>query len=57
VLIADYCEAADHKSLVLLQEVGVAAMAFPMLCNLAGVITDWHFDNDVALNIHHEGEI
>ncbi|RHZ57373.1 hypothetical protein CDV55_104136 [Aspergillus turcosus] len=49
VLIADYCEAADEKSLFLLQDVGAAAMAFLKLCNLAGVITDWQFDNNVAL--------
>ena len=48
ILIADYCEAADEKSLFLLQEVGVAAMAFLKLCSLAGLITDWHFNNNVA---------
>lgn len=54
VLIADYCEAADDKSLVLLQEVGAAAMAFLKLCNLAGVVTNWQFDNNVALNIQFQ---
>ncbi|KAE8374821.1 hypothetical protein BDV26DRAFT_300007 [Aspergillus bertholletiae] len=48
ILIADYCEAADGKTLFLLQEVGAAATAFLKLCNLVGVITNWQFDNNVA---------
>lgn len=51
ILIADYCEAADERSLFLLQEVGAAAIAFLKLCNLAKVISDWHFDNIVAVTI------
>lgn len=51
ILIADYCEAADEKSLHLLQEVEAAAMAFLKLCNLAGAISDWQFDNNIAQTI------
>ncbi|OJJ81391.1 uncharacterized protein ASPGLDRAFT_68701 [Aspergillus glaucus CBS 516.65] len=51
ILIADYCEAADEKSLHLLQEVEAAAMTFLKLCNLAGVISDWQFDNNIAQTI------
>ncbi|OBT82808.1 hypothetical protein VE02_09167 [Pseudogymnoascus sp. 03VT05] len=36
MLIADYSDAADERSLFLLQEVGAAATAFLKLCNLAG---------------------
>ncbi|KFZ17445.1 hypothetical protein V502_04599 [Pseudogymnoascus sp. VKM F-4520 (FW-2644)] len=46
-----YCEAADEKSLFLLQEVGAAGVALLKLCSLAEVISDWHFDNLVALII------
>ncbi|KAK2874961.1 hypothetical protein FQN49_001912 [Arthroderma sp. PD_2] len=48
ILIGDYCEAADGETLFLLQEVGAAATAFLKLCNLAGVVTDWQFNNNVA---------
>ncbi|KFY13926.1 hypothetical protein V492_02971 [Pseudogymnoascus sp. VKM F-4246] len=48
LLIADYCEAANKRSLLMLQEVGAAAVAFLKLCNLAGVISDRHFDNHIA---------
>ncbi|KFX86534.1 hypothetical protein O988_09520, partial [Pseudogymnoascus sp. VKM F-3808] len=48
ILIADYCEAADEKSLLILQNVGAAAIAFLKLCNLAKVVTDWQFDNFAA---------
>ena len=51
ILIGDYCEAADAKTLSLLQRVGGAAMAFLKLCNLAGILTDWQFDNHVASTI------
>ncbi|KAJ5899605.1 hypothetical protein N7495_004349 [Penicillium taxi] len=51
VLIGDYCEAADEKTLSLLQGVGGAAMAFLKFCNLAGILTDWQFDNLVASTI------
>lgn len=45
ILIGDYCEAADAAGLLLLQRVGAGAMAFLKLCNLAGRVTDWQFDN------------
>jgi hypothetical protein len=51
ILIGDYCEAADAQTLSLLQSVGAAAMAFLKLCNLAGLLTDWQFDNHVASTI------
>ncbi|GLA31379.1 hypothetical protein AnigIFM63326_010051 [Aspergillus niger] len=51
ILIADYCEAADEKSLAMLQDVKAAAVAFLKMCNLAGVVTDWQFNNHVALAI------
>ncbi|KAJ5971372.1 uncharacterized protein N7479_001290 [Penicillium vulpinum] len=45
ILIGDYCEAADAKGLKLLQQVGAAAMSFLKLCNMAGRVTDWQFNN------------
>jgi hypothetical protein len=45
ILIGDYCEAADAEGLKLLQQVGAAAMSFLKLCNMAGRVTDWQFDN------------
>ncbi|KAK2782870.1 hypothetical protein FQN53_009556 [Emmonsiellopsis sp. PD_33] len=55
VLIADYCEAAGNgETILLLQDVGAAAMAFLKLCNLAGVISDWQFDNTVAMIIQFQ---
>ncbi|KAJ5751647.1 hypothetical protein N7520_008564 [Penicillium odoratum] len=51
ILIADYCEAADPSSLKRLQQVGGAATAFLKLCHLAGVVTDWQFNNTVAIII------
>ncbi|CAI7590805.1 unnamed protein product [Penicillium glandicola] len=45
ILIGDYCEAADSEGLKLLQQVGAAAMSFLKLCNMAGRVTDWQFDN------------
>lgn len=45
ILIGDYCEAADAEGLELLQQVGAAAMSFLKLCNMAGRVTDWQFDN------------
>lgn len=52
MLIADYCEAADDGILRLLQNVGSAAVAFVRLCNLAGVVADWHYNAIVTNNIH-----
>ncbi|KAM5454301.1 hypothetical protein MaudCBS49596_002318 [Microsporum audouinii] len=51
ILIADYCDAADERSLFLLQEVGAAATAFLKLCHLAGEVTDWQFNNNVAVTL------
>ena len=51
ILIADYCEAADEKSMVMLQEVGAAANAFLKLCTLAGMMSDWQFNNNVAVTM------
>lgn len=51
ILIADYCEAADEKSMRILQQVGAAANAFLKLCTLAGIMTDWQFNNNLAVNI------
>lgn len=51
ILIGDYSEAADAKTLSLLQGVGGAAMAFLKLCHLAGILTDWQLDNHVASTI------
>ncbi|KAJ5612759.1 hypothetical protein N7510_005953 [Penicillium lagena] len=51
VLIGDYCEAADEETIALLQRVGGAAMMFLKLSTLAGVLTDWQFDNHVASTI------
>lgn len=48
ILIADYCDAADERSLATLQEVGASATAFVKLSNLAGTVTDWQFNNSVA---------
>jgi hypothetical protein len=48
ILIGDYCEAADAKGLRLLQQVGAAAVAFLKLCNMAGRVTDWQFNNLTA---------
>ncbi|KAJ5781107.1 hypothetical protein N7457_006267 [Penicillium paradoxum] len=48
ILIGDYCEAADAQGLRLLQQVGAAAMSFLKLCNMAGRVTDWQFDNLAA---------
>ena len=48
ILIGDYCEAADEKGLKLLQQVGAAAVAFLKVCNLAGRVSDWQFDNLAA---------
>lgn len=45
ILVADYCEATDQKTLSQLQRVGAGALAFLKLCNLAGLITDWQFSN------------
>jgi hypothetical protein len=45
ILIGDYCEAADAEGLKLLQQVGAAAMSFLKLCNMAGRVTVWQFDN------------
>lgn len=48
VLIGDYCEAAGENTISIVQEVGIAAMAYLKLCNLAGHMTDWQFNNGVA---------
>lgn len=48
ILVGDYCEAADEKTISLLQRMGGAAVAFLKLCNLAGQVTDWQFQNLVA---------
>ncbi|KAJ5899993.1 hypothetical protein N7495_004737 [Penicillium taxi] len=51
ILIGDYCEAADAKGLKMLQQTGAAAMSFLKLCNLAGRVSDWQFDNLAAYMI------
>ncbi|KOS48773.1 hypothetical protein ACN38_g304 [Penicillium nordicum] len=48
ILIGDYCEAADARTLKLLQQNGAAAIAFMKLCNLSNLVTDWQFDNLMA---------
>ncbi|KAJ5097767.1 hypothetical protein N7456_008488 [Penicillium angulare] len=51
ILIGDYCEAADAKGLKLLQQTGAAAISFLKLCNMAGHISDWQFENLAAYMI------
>ncbi|KAJ5731530.1 uncharacterized protein N7483_006038 [Penicillium malachiteum] len=51
VLIGDYCEAADAKELRLLQQTGAAAISFLKLCNMAGRVSDWQFENLVSYMI------
>lgn len=52
VLIGDYCEAADARTLNILQETGAAAFAFLRLCQMAGAIDEWHIDILAAGSIH-----
>lgn len=52
VIIGDYCEAADPRTLKILQDTGVAAFAFLKLCQMAGVIDDWHLDVLAAGTVH-----
>lgn len=52
VLIGDYCEAADSPTIKVLQETGAAAFAFLRLCQMVGVINDWHLDLLAAGSIH-----
>ncbi|TLD25740.1 High-affinity methionine permease [Venturia nashicola] len=52
VIVGDYCEAADPRTLKILQYTGVAAFAFLKLCQIAGVIDDWHLDVLAAGSIH-----
>lgn len=52
VIIGDYCEAADPQTLKALQDTGAAAFAFLKLCQMAGVIDDWHLDVLAAGSIH-----
>lgn len=51
ILIGDYCEAATNETLSILQKVGAAAMAFLKTAVLAGMLSEWHFDNLVAATI------
>ena len=51
ILIGDYCEAADPKGLKLLQQTGAAAISFLKLCNMAGRVSDWQFENLAAYMI------
>jgi hypothetical protein len=51
VLIGDYCEAATDEALLLLQQIGAAAVAFLKACNLAGLVSDWQLDVLVAAHI------
>lgn len=44
LLLADYREALDDETITLLRRVSAAAVAFLRLCNLAGVISGWHFE-------------
>jgi hypothetical protein len=46
-----YDEAADDKTLDVLQKVGAASMAFLKTCVYAGSMSDWHFDNLVAATV------
>jgi hypothetical protein len=48
ILIGDYCEAADENTMKILQKVGAGALAFVKLCNLAGLVSDWQFNNLTA---------
>lgn len=48
ILIGDYCEAADENTIKILQRVGAGALAFVKLCNLAGLVSDWQFNNLTA---------
>ncbi|KAJ5758188.1 uncharacterized protein N7511_006882 [Penicillium nucicola] len=52
ILIGDYCEVADDKTLFLLQQTGAAAVAFIKLSHLSGVLSDWHFDNLMSSTLH-----
>ncbi|KAJ5408330.1 hypothetical protein N7509_002213 [Penicillium cosmopolitanum] len=51
VMIGDYCEAATDEILLLLQKTGAGAVAFLRVCNLAGIIHDWHMDLLVAAHL------
>lgn len=51
ILIADYHEAADDKTLDILRKVGAASMAFLKTCVYAGYMSDRHFDNFVACTV------
>lgn len=51
ILIGDYCEAAENETLAILQTIGAAAMAFLKTAVLAGMLSEWHFDNMVAATI------
>ncbi|RAH63581.1 hypothetical protein BO85DRAFT_455560 [Aspergillus piperis CBS 112811] len=52
ILIADYCEVADAATLKLLQQSGAAAVAFPKLCVLLGIFSEWSFENMMASVLH-----
>ncbi|RDI80101.1 High-affinity methionine permease [Venturia inaequalis] len=52
VIIGDYCEAADPRTLKILQDTGVAAFAFLKLCQMAGLIDAWHLDVLAAGSVH-----
>ncbi|KAJ5364324.1 uncharacterized protein N7496_010037 [Penicillium cataractarum] len=53
ILIGDYSEAADDKTLDTLQKVGAASMAFLKTCVYAGLLSDWHFHNLVAATVQY----
>ncbi|KAJ5911358.1 uncharacterized protein N7473_000661 [Penicillium subrubescens] len=50
-LIADYHEEADDKTLDILRKVGAASMAFLKICVYAGLMSDWQFDNLLAMTV------
>lgn len=52
IIVGDYCEAADPGTMKILQDTGVAAFAFLKLCQMAGVIDDWHLDVLAAGSVH-----
>ncbi|KAI9931689.1 hypothetical protein ASPWEDRAFT_37455 [Aspergillus wentii DTO 134E9] len=52
ILIGDYCEVADDRTLQLLQQNGAAAVAFLKLCVLSGLFPEWAFDNMMSSMLH-----
>jgi hypothetical protein len=52
VIIGDYIEAADPRTLKILQDTGNAAFAFLRMCQMAGAIDVWHLDVLAAGSVH-----